>query len=64
MDILSLLNLWTPFTIYVVTTTTPAHWHDLLGPSEELYVLTGASTERYDTIGPSEQLYVLRGCDQ
>ena len=64
MDILSLLTIWTPYTIYVVTTPAPAHWHDLVGPSEQLYVLTGASTELYETTGPSEQIYVLRGCDR
>jgi hypothetical protein len=63
MDILDILNLWTPFTIYVATTTTtPAHWHDLVGPGEQLYVLTGASAELYETVGPSEQLYILEGC--
>jgi hypothetical protein len=62
MDILGLLNLWTPFTVYAATD--PGHYHDLVGPSKQLYVLTGASTEFYETIGPNEQLYVLRGCDE
>lgn len=56
---------WLPTLGYSIgAPTPPAHWHDLVGSSQQLYVLTGASTELYDAIGPSEQLYVLRGCDQ
>jgi hypothetical protein len=58
MDILSLVNIWTPFTIYVA----PSHWHDFVGASTQLYVLIGASTERYETTGPSGQQYILEGC--
>jgi hypothetical protein len=63
MDILSLVNIWTPFTIYVASTTTdPAHYHDLVGATSQLYVLIGPSAEEYDLTGPASQLYILEGC--
>ena len=63
MTLLRITSLWPPFgVLYAVPS--PAHWHELVGPSEQLYVLTGGSTELYDMIGPSEQLYVLKGCDE
>lgn len=56
---------WLPTFGYTIgEPETPSHWHDLLGSSEQLYVLTGASTQPHTVVGPNEQLYVLRGCDQ
>jgi hypothetical protein len=64
MDILSLVDLWTPFTIYVASTTTPdpAYYHELVGATSQLYVLVGPSTERYDLAGPAATQYTLEGC--
>lgn len=64
MQLTRLLNLWPPFdaTQFIRVPESPAHYHELLGASTELYVLVGLTTEYHDLAGPASQLYSLEGC--
>jgi len=61
MNLLSVTNLWPPFSALWVA---PSHWHDLMGPSEQLYSVLGVSLEYCCLEGSSEQFYVVPGGDQ
>ena len=64
MQLTRLLTLWPPFdaTAFIRVPESPAHYHELIAASTQLYVLTGASTEQYETTGPSAQQYIVEGC--
>lgn len=63
MNLTQITSLWPPFggSTIIVQAEVPAHYHELIGPSAQLYVLIGGSTAFYELTGPSESLYILRG---
>jgi hypothetical protein len=65
MQLTKLLTLWPPFdaTAFIRVPESPAHLHELLGASTQLYFLIGASAEQYEATGLAAQLYVLEGCE-